>query len=283
MIRLAFIYNPRKSHTLEAAREWADLVVSFGGPAPHVLSAYDDAQIPAIFSEVDLIITLGGDGTLVRFGRLAAPFGIPTMGVQYGRVGFLSELKPGEFASRARDIVEGKYWLEERVLLCGTHKRGKQTLHEFDALNDIVMSRAQPARVIDIIACIDDGCVGEFTCDGIVVATATGSTAYSFACGGPILPPTHISYLLTLIAPYLNPIRSIGIPSHASVTLTLNSTQSASLTVDGQDDFDLVKGDVVTIRRSPLIAHFARLGSENYFFETIRERLSGVDQGMFRR
>lgn len=277
MLRLALIYNPRKAHTLQAARTWADLITSYGAPAPAVLSAYDETQFPAIFDAVDLIITLGGDGTLVRFARLAAPFGIPTLGVQYGRVGFLSEVKPEEFPARARDIVEGRYWIEERVMLRAVHQRAGETLHEFDALNDIVLSRSQPARVIYVTACIDDGCVGEFTCDGVIVATATGSTAYSFACGGPILAPTHLSYLLTLIAPYLNPIRSIAIPSHARVTLTLNSTQPASLTVDGQDDFDLVKGDVVSIRAGPIFARFARLGSQNYFFETIRMRLSGID------
>ncbi len=277
MLRLAFIYNPKIAHTFDAAPEWADLVASFGAPNPLVISAFDEEQIRDVFGSADLIVTLGGDGTLVRFARLAAPFRAPILGVQYGRVGFLSELRPEEFAARARDIVEGRFWVEERVMLHATHQRGDANLREIDSLNDIVMSRAQPARVIYVIACIDQGCVGEFTCDGAIIATATGSTAYSFACGGPILPPSHQSYLLTLIAPYLNPIRSIVIPSQATVTLQLNSSQPASLTIDGQEDFDLQKGDQVVVRRSERAARFARLGSQNYFFETLRTRLSGLE------
>lgn len=275
MLRLAFIYNPKKAHTLDAARESAELVASLGAPQPRVVSAFDEEQIPSVLDSIDLLVTLGGDGTLVRLARLAAPYRVPTLGIQYGRVGFLSELHPSEFPVRARDIIEGRFRVEERVMLRATHKRGNETLREIDALNDVVLSRAQPARVIDVTACIDDGCVGEFTCDGVIVATATGSTAYSFACGGPILPPTHLSYLLTLVAPYLNPIRSIVIPPHALVSLQLNSSHAASLTLDGQDDFELAKGDAVTVRVSPQVARFARLGGENYFFETLRARLSG--------
>lgn len=277
MLRLAFVLNPYKPHTEQYARDWAAGALALGAPLPQIVTALDDAAVIHVLDQADLLLTLGGDGTLIRVARLAAPSATPALGVKFGHIGFLSSIKPQDLPAHLEDILEGRFWVEERYMLRGEYWRGGTPLGGGEALNDVVVSRGGTPHVIRLATYVDGALLDEFTCDGAIVATATGSTAYSLASGGPILAPSEASYLLTLISPYLSPIRSLVLPHSVNVTFRLHSPSPASLTFDGDDDRELRDGDEVRVSASPHIARFARLQSRTYFYEEIKGRLKRTD------
>lgn len=228
--------------------------------------------------QVDLVITLGGDGTILRAARACAPARIPILGVKMGRVGFLSEITPEQFSARV--LIDGTYWIEERTMLHASCTRNGAALGSFEALNDVVVGRGKLARVIRLTTFIDGDYLTTFVADGAIVATATGSTAYGFASGGPILAPEVKTLVLVPIAPYLSQIKSLVLPEGSRVLFRLQTDHRAILTIDGQIDVELESGDEVSVAASKHVARFARLQPRTYFYRTLVERLRerGTDE-----
>jgi NAD+ kinase len=280
MNRIALLFHPHKDRARELADEWQKEILARGAPEPIVTSAWDEDQVEHICHRVDLILTLGGDGTLLRAARVGAPCGVAAIGVKLGHVGFLSGLRPEAFLQNLDRLLYGEYWVEERTIIQAQWRRGEQVMGVYDAINDIVVSRGKLARVIRIEAAIDGEVLQQFALDGAIVATATGSTAYSLAAGGPILAPSVRTMLLTLISPYLSPIRSLVLPEGARVRLKVQSPHTPILTIDGQSDYELEDGDVVECETSPHRARFARLEAKTYFYRTLVNRLRESDDGM---
>jgi NAD+ kinase len=226
------------------------------------------------------------------------------LGVNLGQLGFLAELTPAEVVSALPGILEGHYWVEERLMLRGRVRRTKdeelalsmvkgrktkdefQALHlgpaeYFDALNDIVVGRGSLSRTVRVEARIDGDYLTTYVADGVIVATPTGSTAYSLAAGGPILEPELQNLLLTPIAPHLTVVHSLVLPATAEVTLRVSTDHPASVTIDGQIDLPLEDGDTVIVTASPHVSRFVRLQPKAYFYRTLLERLSAkVARGM---
>ncbi len=277
MNHLALLYHPHKERARELAYEWQREILTRGAPAPIVTSAWDEDQVAHICHQVDLILTLGGDGTLLRAARVGAPFQVAAIGVKLGHVGFLSGLHPDAFIQNIDRLLNGEYWIEERTMIRAQWKRGAQVMGMYDAINDIVVSRGKLARVIRIEAAIDGEVLQQFALDGAIIATATGSTAYSLAAGGPILAPSVRTMLLTLISPYLSPVRSLVLPEGARVSLQVQSPHTPILTIDGQTDYELEDGDVVEAETSAHPARFARLEAKTYFYRTLVNRLRESD------
>ncbi len=273
MQRIGLLYHPYKERAIELTRVWRDEIIARGAPTPLIASAWDEQEAQSICGEVDLIITLGGDGTLLRAVRAGAHCGVPAIGAKLGHVGFLSELKPNEFSQHLAQLLEGKYWVEERMMARAHLYRAGKHQGSYEAINDVVMSRGRLARVIRIHITIDGEWLDEFAADGAIVATATGSTAYSLAAGGPILAPTVRTLLLTLIAPYLSPIHSLALPEGSRLALRIRSPLQAMLTIDGQYDIELEDGDTVEVEASPDAARFARLQEHTQFYRTLIKRL----------
>ncbi len=273
MNRLALLFHPHKDRARELAHEWQREIVARGAPEPVSISAWDEEQVEMVCRQVDLILTLGGDGTLLRAARIGALHGVPAIGVKLGHVGFLSGLRPEAFLQNLPRLLDGAYWIEERMMVRARWLRGDQVMGMHEAINDVVVSRGKLARVIRIEAVIDGEVLQMFALDGAIVATATGSTAYSLAAGGPILAPTVRTMLLTLISPYLSPIRSLVLPEGARVQLRVQSPYTPILTIDGQMDYELEDGDVVETEASPHLARFARLEAKTYFYHTLVNRL----------
>ncbi len=273
MQRIGLLYHPYKERALELTREWRDEIIARGAPPPITASAWDEREAQSICGKVDLVITLGGDGTLLRAVRAGARCGVPAIGAKLGHVGFLSELKPNEFSKHLDELLEGKYWVEERMMVVAHLIRNGQRKGTYEAINDVVVSRGRLARVIRIHITIDGESVDDFAADGAIVATATGSTAYSLAAGGPILAPTVRTLLLTLIAPYLSPIRSLVLPEGSRVLLQVHTPLQSMLTIDGQYDIEVEDGDTVEVEASPNIARFARLQEHTLFYRTLLHRL----------
>ena len=222
---------------------------------------------------LDLIFALGGDGTILRAARIAAPSHVPLLGINLGRVGFLSEFGPEAIAERIPRVLAGEYWVERRSMLRGELWRGGLRLHAFDALNDLVASRASLSRVVDCTLMVNGQKVTTYVADGVILATPTGSTAYSMAAGGPILHPELRGIVVTPIAPYLTIIRSLILPEDSQIELDITTDDAAFLTVDGQQHVPLADGDALRITTSPTPALFARLQPRSYFAATLTHRL----------
>jgi NAD+ kinase len=240
-------------------------------------SGWDEAAIRARIAQFDLLITLGGDGTILRAARIGAPHGVPIIGINMGRLGFLAEAEPGHWCETLGRVLEGDYWLEARMMLSVELWRDGEQLRDcleaHEALNDVVVSRGRIARIIRLAVDVDGADVTTYACDGLIVSTATGCTAYALSCGGPILPPELRSILLVPIAPHLSLDRAIVLADGASVSIDVSTDHAAILTVDGQSAVDLAHGDRVLVRASPHSARFVRTHGRGYFYHTLMERL----------
>jgi len=277
MNRIALLYHPHKERAWDLANEWRQEILRHGAPEPVVANAWDEERVDQVCHTVDLILTLGGDGTLLRAARIGAPCGVPALGIKLGHVGFLSGLRPEAFLQNVDRLLKGDYWIEERMMVQARWRRREREMGIYTAINDVVVSRGKLARVIRIEAAVDGQVLQQFALDGAIVATATGSTAYSLAAGGPILAPTVRTMLLTLISPYLSPIRSLVLPEGAKVSLKVETQYTPILTIDGQMDYELQDGDVIETEASPLPARFARLEARTYFYRTLFNRLREAD------
>ncbi len=235
---------------------------------PHVWTAEDG---------LDLIFAFGGDGTILRAARIAAPLQVPLLGINLGRVGFLSELGPQVVQERIPQVLAGHYWVERRSMLHAELWRGGERIHQFDALNDVVASRASLSRVVDCTLMVNGQKVTTYVADGVILATPTGSTAYSMAAGGPILHPELRCIVVTPIAPYLTIIRSLILPDDSQIELDITTDDAAFLTVDGQQHVALADGDAIRITTSPTPSLFARLQPRSYFAATLTGRLQRKD------
>ena len=273
MKRVGLLYHPFKERAISLAREWRDQIAARGAPPALVASAWDEHTAADLCGDVDLVITLGGDGTLMRSARIASPCGVPSIGVKLGHVGFLSAFKPEEFPLYIDQLLTGRYWVEERMMVRAHLLRSGERKCSYEGVNDVVVSRGRLARVIRIEISIDGELLDHSAVDGAIIATATGSTAYSLAVGGPILAPTVRTLLLTLISPYLSPIHSLVLPEGARVSIRLTSPLPAMLTVDGQFDIEVEEGDTVETEASPNVARFAHLSEQSRFYQTLLSRL----------
>lgn len=272
MKRFGLLHQPKIAEAQRLAQE-AEAGLQALGAAVWLCSAWDDAEVARRAGEADLLITFGGDGTIVRTARTTAGRNLPILGVNLGRLGFLAELQPWELPDKLPALIEGKYWLEERLMLHAEVKRAQRSVQSFEALNDIVVSRGRIARVVRIEAHVDGEYLTTYVADGVIVATPTGSTAYSLAAGGPILAPQLSNILLTPIAPHLTVAQTLVLPATVQVHLMLNTEYEATLTVDGQVDVPLNNGDEVFVTCSPHLARFVRMKNHGYFYRTLLERL----------
>jgi NAD+ kinase len=270
MNHFLLLHHPKLPHSLVLAQEWSAQFRALGARAT-IVSGWDEAGISQHLSDVDLAITLGGDGTILRAARLCASVRVPILGINLGRVGFLSELHPEEFNARA--LIDATYWVEERAMLRATFSRGGTALGTFEALNDVVVGRGKLARVIRLETCIDGDYMTTYVADGAIVATATGSTAYVFAAGGPILAPEVKTLVLVPIAPYLSQVKSLVLPEGSHVLMRLDTDHRSILTIDGQIDIELENGDEILVEASENVARFARFQPRTYFYRTLVERL----------
>jgi NAD+ kinase len=227
--------------------------------------------------ETDLVITAGGDGTILRATRVTAPCGIPMVGINMGRLGFMTELQVHEALEMLPFYLENNYRVEERSMIqAWIYKNGNSSSEPdgpYHALNDVVLARGDVSRVVTIRASIDGSDLTTFRADGLIVSTATGSTGYSLAVGGPILDPVSEDLVVKPIAAHVGLTASLVLGSSAKVSMYLEGTQEAVLSVDGFLDYNFQPGDGVLLEQSPLKAKFLRSQPPEHFFATLTRRL----------
>ena len=204
-----------------------------------------------ICSCINLAIVVGGDGTLLKAGRLLSDKDIPVIGINLGRLGFLVDISPNEIAEQLAQMLQGRYTLETRSLLYAEAFRGKQSLGESIALNDVVLHVRNDIRMIEFTTHIDDHFVNTQRADGIVIATPTGSTAYSLSGGGPILHPGLDAVVLVPICPHTLSNRPLVVSNDSLIHIELCESRdvNARLSFDGQSNIELQAGDHVVIRQ----------------------------------
>jgi NAD+ kinase len=220
---------------------------------------------------VDLIVVLGGDGTLLSIARRASR--VPILGVNLGQLGFLTEVVEDEAMPMLARVVAGRYEVERRLTLAATHERGGKTIGRFRALNDVVITNGARARIISFAVAVDDLPLTTYRADGLIVATPTGSTGYSLSAGGPIVEPSLEVLLLSPISPHTLSNRPVVLRPGAVIRITMPpAQQDALLTVDGQEAHPLAPGDVVTVRRSGSRVALVRAPNRTYY-DVLRSKL----------
>jgi NAD+ kinase len=236
---------------------------------------WDAASIAAPVGESDLIVAIGGDGAMLRAARVCARAGVPVLGINAGHLGFLTETSPLEWETALDNLLAGRYWIEERTMISAEAWRGEDRLCLEDALNDVVVGRGLAAKAILLEMYIDGGWATDYNADGLIIATATGSTAYALAVGGPILPPTLGNILVVPVAPHLSLDRPLVLDEGATVEIVVSDllTSDAVLTVDGETLAELRSGDEIVVSSSGSMSRFVRLRDHNYFYRSLLDRM----------
>ncbi len=223
--------------------------------------------------EVDLIVVLGGDGTMISTARLIGDSSVSVLGINYGGLGYLTEFRIEEMFSALEQILAGNYELDRRVTLRIEHSRGDETLLTNRVLNDVVINKAALARIIEIEVRLNRLFVNNFRADGLIVSTPTGSTAYNLSAGGPIVFPSMNAIVVTPICPFTLSNRPIVVPDEAEIELVLKTeNEEVALTLDGQVGFQLQAGDSVKIRKSRTTFNLVQPPNRNYF-DVLRDKL----------
>lgn len=273
---IAILYQGRKQDTSELAHQLAPQLQAQGHDV-RVIDIREEGEEPADcrLDDCDFALVLGGDGTILHATRLCAPVNIPLLGVNFGRVGFLTELEPDEVAEHLPLYLERdrSVWLDQRAMLSAELQQDGRK-EEFLALNDIVIARGTWPRVVEIHIWMDDHFYNKTYADGIILSTATGSTAYNMAVGGPLLHPQVENCVLTPIAPHLAFDRSLILQPEAQVRLQIfTGTQDGVFSADGQMNREIKDGATVTVRKSQYTARFLRRRPPTYFYQIISAKL----------
>ncbi len=271
MKRIGLLHHPKLPVTQPVAEKMAREAQGHGF-ATWIGSTWDEKSVSAEIVDLDMLVTLGGDGSILRAARMACAHNVPVLGINMGRLGFLAELEPEEWTSALPRLLAGDYWIEERMMLYAEYHRG-DTCRGYEALNDVVVSRGSLARIVRLETHIDGSFLSTYAADGLIVSTSTGSTAYAFAVGGPVLPPQLKNILLLPIAPHLSMDRAIVLSQGAVVKILVHTDHQAILTVDGQFEYELRDGDWVRVQASNNVGRFVRLQDRTYFYRTLMERL----------
>jgi NAD+ kinase len=250
-----------------------------GLDAPHG-SIYDEELRRRVRQgDFDLFIIAGGDGSVLRAGHLCAPSRVPILGVNLGSIGFLIQVDRHEWREYFDKLLNGEAWIENRMMLHAEHIRAGEIAGSWDALNEVVVGRGQALRPVRLSASVDGRLLTSYVADGLIASTATGSTAYALAAGGPILPPELRNILLVPIAPHLSVDRAVVLSEGSMVSIRVNS-ENAVLSIDGQPSIILMEDDRVDVRAADVTAQFVRFGDPGYFYRNLTAHMNENSLGL---
>ncbi|MFQ3660931.1 MAG: NAD(+)/NADH kinase [Chloroflexaceae bacterium] len=270
--RVAILYNPFSSISIERSARLAEWLRSRDIAVWRGVSQ-EARDAPGVLNDTDLMVAMGGDGTVLRAARLCFPLDIPVLAVALGHLSFMAEVQPDEVEQAIELVDQGGGWYDERSLIRASLYRQDIRIADFTALNEVVLSRSEISRIVNVQVSVDGSPLTTYHADGVLVATATGSTAYALAAGGPIVDPRSRALLLVGIAPHLSRVPSMVLHEDAVVTLQLHSRHHANLAIDGRENLSLQEGDEVVVRRSPRVCTFVRLRPSSQFYSQLVARL----------
>ena len=264
--KVAVTFNPHHAgaHTLAS-----DLVAAIKARGVDALLD-DETDVAGAINGSDLLICLGGDGSVLRHNHRAVNHGIPILGVNLGRLGFLTEFEGTQILDHLDDVLGAKGRIEERAMLQATVRGTKA---EFHGLNEAVIGRATLSRAIQLAVDVEGTRIADYRCDGVIVASATGSTAYALSVGGPILYPESTDLVVVPVAPHLSAQHALLVPGGDTVRVTLEPNQHAVLSIDGTADYELHEGDSVLLHASHHKARFLRFKPRTEFYVRMAAQL----------
>lgn len=268
MQQVTIIHQSRLSNAPSVAEALADVVTQHGSK-PTVYSTWNELLSDHLPNKTDLAITVGGDGTLLRMARIMAERGVPVIGVNMGRIGFTTELSAEEAVEKLPLFLKGQGWIEERTMLSA-----KMGDYSGNALNEVVISRNGPARIVHCVIRVNDQVITSYRGDGALIASATGSTGYSLSNGGPVLEPKSKAIIVKPINPHVSLNTPLIIEDDATINVQVQTDHGATLTLDGNEDENLTTASDVYVKRSNLTARFLRLRPKDYFYTVAANLLS---------
>ncbi|NCC81516.1 MAG: NAD(+)/NADH kinase [Clostridia bacterium] len=277
-MKFGIILNYDKGDTAELSKRIAEFLIINGmevfalSEECAVLEGVKELSKSDFNNTIEFLIVVGGDGTFLRGSRQIFGYEIPILGVNMGKLGFLTEVEKDNVFEALKEIIAGRYFLEKRMLLAADVIRDEKIVRSFMALNDFVINKGAFSRLIGISMNIGGEYFRDYSSDGVIIATPTGSTAYSLSAGGPIVYPGMDVSIITPICPHSLSARPMVIPPEKDVEITLCSPRIKSmLTIDGQNGFELENGDRIIIKKSASRLNFVKFSKEG-FFGRIRDK-----------
>jgi NAD+ kinase len=271
--KIGILYHPKVKATRVKAKE-LEKVIKKEGISAWTCSSWDRKRAEVLLDGTDLLITIGGDGTVLRAAQIALSHNIPISGINLGKLGFMTELGVDEALEKLPVLLGEKGWIDERSMLQVEIKTDK-TPRVYHALNDIVAARGETARLIRIKVSIDGQRLAIYKTDGLILATATGSTGYNLAAGGPVMYPQSRDFSMVPISPHLSMDKPLVLPEKAQVELCLDTYPAATLSVDGHINLPLSGGDTLLVKHSPHTTRFRRVRPRDSFYNILEEKLRG--------
>jgi NAD+ kinase len=275
-MRIGFAHNPTNPEAREVlarARAWCEA----HGVEAWDAAAEDFASIAAGCEGTDVICVLGGDGTFLKTARAIGDSGVPTLGVNLGRVGFLAKVETDGLERALDQLAGGDYAIEDRLRIAATLLRTDGTQESWPCLNEVVLTRGARVRMIQIEVEVSGSHMATYVADAVVVATPTGSTAYSFSAGGSVLDPRLRNMIITPVAAYLSPLHSVVAGEEHLVKLTLlHAPAGALVSVDGQWDVPITDGDRIEVRALPVPLRLIEPTGSTSFYDLLRTKASSL-------
>jgi NAD+ kinase len=274
MKKIGILYHPMVEATLHKAKQLQDFLGA-QVDAAWLCSAWEGTQISAQLDDTDLLLSVGGDGTILRSAQAAALRNIPVTGINLGNLGFMTELGADEAVEKLPSLLAGEGWIDERAMLEAELRAPDGQTQSFHALNDVVIARGAIARLIRVEVSLDEQRLTTYRADGVIVATATGSTGYALAAGGPILYPQSHDQLLLPITPHLSPAHALVMSPQTVIRLRVMAIHEATLSIDGHVNQPLADGAQITVKHSPHKTRFLRIHPQDSFYRTLEAKLKG--------
>lgn len=275
MKRIGILYRPLLEKDRDLTEKLEELLRSHG-VSSWQCSTRDEDEAKSQVAGTDLILSIGGDGTILCVARIITPLSVPILGVNLGRLGFITEFNGDEVLANLPDLLEGGGWMDERAML-----EAQVEDKTFHALNDVVL-RSLAVRLVNIEAEIDGTAITTYRADGIIAATATGSTSYSLASGGPILRPQSREIVLQPISCHLGLSHALVLPPQSVVDLKVARRDRVVLSIDGQVEVPLSEGQNVRVLLSPHTVRFLRIHEPAHFYGSLWQKLRGAGNGRYK-
>lgn len=281
MKTIGFVVNPLKDEALRLAAELVPWLATRGvsvlveeQPALMMGRGELGSTLEAV-SETDMVVVLGGDGSILRAAHVTAPKGTPILGVHFGQYGFITEVHPGDVFPALEKVLAGDYSVSERMMLMAKLMRGDEEICCIPAMNDVVVSKGPLSRLLTLHTYVHETFLTTYAADGIIVSTPTGSTGYSLSAGGPVVHPSVEIVIVTPICPHTLNARSLVIPDTESVQIVGECSgvhDDMMLTVDGQTGYNMVCSDKIDVRRADFCARIVYWDSMS-FYDKLQTRL----------
>jgi len=269
--RIGILYHPKVEKSERFARD-IEVFLQSQGIRCWIHSSWDEKEARSALTGSDLIVSVGGDGTILRVARIIFPLEIPIVGVNFGNLGFMAELEAEEARDKLVEIIGGGGWIEERAVLQAVVGSSGNRYH---ALNDVVVGRGRFLRLINVEVTIDGQAFTTYRADAVIISTATGSTGYSLAANGPIMYPESRDILMKAVCPHLNMDKAIVLAPSAKIVLKAFTNHEAMISMDGQVEEQLKSGEEIEVCMAQPTVRFLRLRSRDSFYQTLVSKLKG--------